>query len=160
MVEPTSPPMIERPRETEVYRPLSGLAVAAFGLAVFYTLVLAIVALTSLLARTPPFLPPWTLIFPAAAYGLCGAARATPPVCRGNTLRRGAHHLGRRLSYLGLVYLAIYVAIFMAVKMQAERFTRAWFKKIEDGKIALAFLDTRKPDERELDDPNVGRTGH
>ena len=108
---PTSPPVIERPREMEVYRPLSGLAVAAFALALIYTVVLAIVALTSLLARTPPFLPPWTLVVPATAFLLAVGAAQHLRYAEGTRSGEELITWARRLSYLGLVYLAIYVAI-------------------------------------------------
>jgi hypothetical protein len=150
----TNPPLMERPREAEVYRPLSGLAVAAFCLSGFYAGVLAIVALTSLLSRTPPFLSPWTLVVPAAAAILALAARQHLKYAEGTRSGAGLITWSLRLSALGLLYLAIYLATFLAVKMQAERFTRAWFDKLKEGKVAAAFLDTRKPDEREGDDPN------
>lgn len=154
MAEP-SPPVIERPRETEIYRPLSGVAVAAFGLALVYAIVLAIVAVISLLSRTPPFLAPWTLVFPALSFALALGASQHLRYAEGTRSGESLITWARRLSYLGLVYLAIYVAIFVAVKMQAERFTRTWFDKVKKGELASAFLDTRKPEERDADDPNL-----
>src|SRR5687768_11510039 len=112
---PASPPVLEPARETEVYRPLSGLAVAAFGLALFYSLVLGVVAIISLLTRTPPFLPPWTLVVPAAAFLLATGAAQHLRYAEGTRSGEGLITWARRLSYLGLVYLAIYVAIFLAV---------------------------------------------
>jgi hypothetical protein len=154
MAEP-SPPVIERPRETEVYRPLSGVAVAAFALALIYAIVLAIVAVSSLLSRTPPFLAPWTLVIPAFAFLLAIGADQHLRYAEGTRSGESLIRWAKRLTVLGLLYLAVYVAIFISVKLQAERFTRAWFDKVKDGKLAAAFLDTRKPEERDNDDPNL-----
>lgn len=153
MAEPTAP-LIDRPTETEVYRPLSGLAVAAFGLAALYAVVLGVVGITCLVSRTPPFLSPWTLLVPATAAVLGVAARQHLRYAEGTRSGEGLVTWAFRLSALGLVYLAIYLATFLAVKMQAEKFSREWFEKIRDGKLNAAFLDTRKPEERENDDPN------
>jgi hypothetical protein len=61
--------------ESFQYRPLSGLALAGFALAVVYSAVIGIYAVMALIAGVPVFLPPWALIFPLIALALAGAAR-------------------------------------------------------------------------------------
>ena len=141
----TNPPLMERPREAEVYRPLSGLAVAAFCLAGFYAGVLAIVALTSLLSRTPPFLSPWTLVVPAAAAILALAARQHLKYAEGTRSGDGLITWSLRLRQLACS-IAIYLATFLAVKMQAEA-SRAGSTSSE-GEGRGRFFDTQADDAR------------
>src|SRR5690349_6288502 len=63
------------PAVTETYRPLSLLALAGFGLAVIYDLVVLIGAAVSLFSHIPWLMPGWTFLLPVAALILCWAAR-------------------------------------------------------------------------------------
>jgi hypothetical protein len=148
---PTPPPALEAPRSADVYRPLSAVAVTAFALAIVYVVILVVFGIICIINRTPFFLSPWTLLLPAAAFGLAVAARQHLRYSEGTRSGEALVVWAKRLSIAGLLYLAIYVAIFWSVWMQAEKAVDAWFAKIGKGDDQLreAFIDTLKPEERQ-----------
>src|SRR5579859_5885359 len=65
----------ELPVQTESYRPLSLMALAGFGVAALYTLIVVGGGAIALLARIPWLMPTWTFLIPLTALVLCWVAR-------------------------------------------------------------------------------------
>jgi hypothetical protein len=145
----------EGPGRAEIYQPLSLLALAALLLAAVYALVITGLAVVAFASGTMMFLGLWSLVFPALAALLAYVARQqirrSEGILSGMVLTTWALWLS---VLFGLGYTAYYVATFLAISWQAERFTRKWFDKLRDGKVAEAFMDTREPAQRKIENPH------
>jgi hypothetical protein len=147
MSNPTGP-ALQTPRSDDVYRPLSSIAVVAFALAVVYVLLLGVFGILCLINRQPLFLSPWTLLIPAAAFALAVAAGQHLRYSEGTRSGEALVTWAKRLSIAGLLYLAVYVAIYVSVQQQASTYVENWFKLIKNDDLYEAFKETRKPEER------------
>jgi hypothetical protein len=125
----------------ETYRPLSLLALAGFGLAVLYALIVLVGGGIALYGRTPWLMPAWSFLLPLAALVVCWAAR--------NRIRDSEDTLsgvafttwGFRLTIvLGLTYTAYYTATFFAVRGHAFACADAFFEQLKQGNTGKAFL--------------------
>jgi hypothetical protein len=194
------------PTAPETYRPLSGLALAAFLLALLYAAAVALgglwafatahpwwLLILTLLAPplgalaaplfgvrgarkvlgaaglsllglyallgvgglvayshdNPWLLPGWTVLIPAVAAGLAWFARGRIRDSEG-TLGGAAlatWGLGLSLAF-GLTYVAYYAGAYVAVRQQAESFSRDWVKLIAHNELAKAYVQTMPPRDR------------
>lgn len=131
----------EVPVATETYRPLSLLALAGFGLAVVYALVVLVGAAVALFGRIPWLMPNWTFLLPLAALTVCWAARTRIHNAEGTLSGSTFTTWGFRLTIIvGLTYAAYYGATFFAVRGQAIDFADDFFKKLKEGRIEQAFM--------------------
>jgi hypothetical protein len=129
------------PMASETYRPLSLLALAGFGLAVLYALVVLIGAAVALFSRIPWLMPSWTFLLPLAALVLCWAARTRIRESEGTLSGLAFTTWGFRLTILvGLTYAAYYGATFFAVRGQAIDCADRFFEDIKQGRNEQAFL--------------------
>jgi hypothetical protein len=129
------------PTTIETYQPLSLLAMAGFGLAVVYALVVLIGAAIALFSRIPWLMPYWTFLIPLAVLIVCGAARARIRNSEGTLSGLGFTTWGSRLAILvGLTYLAYYGFTFLAVRFQALDCADQFFEQIKQGHLEKAFL--------------------
>ncbi|HWG45037.1 MAG TPA: hypothetical protein VN688_19870 [Gemmataceae bacterium] len=129
------------PTGSESYRPLSLLALAAFGTSVVYALIVLIGGAVALFNHIPCLMPSWTFLLPIAILVLCWVAR--------NRIRNGEGTLtglafttwGIRLTVVvGLTYLAYYGFTFFAVRLQAQDYADEFFKELQQGHTERAFL--------------------
>ena len=134
------------PSESQPYRPLSLLAIAAFGLAAVYTVIAVIVGLIAMLNRTPLPLPIWTLLLPVLATTMAFVARFQIRRSEGTVggLKLASWAVGLSAG-VGIVYGMYYLGTFLAVRSQAQAFADAWLQKIVRGKLDDAFNDTTPP---------------
>lgn len=135
------------------YRPLSGLAVAGFGLAVVFAVVVAGMGVTAL--RTgKPLLIGWMLVVAIAAAGLSLAGQIQVRRSEGTRAGLALARWGWWLSLVfGLGYGAYLVATELAVRQQAREFSENWFDKLASGDKTQAFLWTLSPSQRQGDNP-------
>jgi hypothetical protein len=149
MAEPTPVLAPPEPGVDDVYRPLSALAVASIVVAGGYAALVTILSVVAFATSTPLFLAIWTVVFPAAGLFLAVLGRLrirnSEGVLSGMVLTTWAWWLS--LLY-GLGYIAYYVGAYLAVSNQAEAFTTDWLRKVADGKMAEAFLETQEPAKR------------
>jgi hypothetical protein len=149
---PTLP--ADNPVQTEVYRPLSRLALAGLMVAGSYAVILGVLALVAFITGVPLFLRIETLAIPALgailAYLGRQQIRGSEGVLSGTALTTWALWLA---GLSGLGYTAYYFGTYFAVTWQAANFTRSWLDKIRDDKVMEAFLDTQKPEKRKNDKP-------
>jgi hypothetical protein len=130
-------------------------ALAGFGLAVLYAVIVLGGGLFSLIFHTPWVLPVWLFLLPVAAAALSWLARlqiqSAEDTLGGLALARWG--LGLSLV-LGLSYGAFYTATYFAVRQQASAFGNQWVGLMTEDKIDRAFLLTipppRPPDDDEL----------
>lgn len=129
------------PLSSESYRPLSLLALAGFGLAVLYALVVVIGAAAALFNRIPWLMPNWTFLLPVAALVVCWAARTRIRDSEGTLSGLAFTTWGFRLTIvIGLTYAAYYGFTFFAVRLQATECADRFFEQIEQGHLEQAFL--------------------
>lgn len=133
---------------TETYRPLSLLALAGFGLAVIYALVVLIGAAVALFNRVPWLMPVWTFLVPLAALVICWTARTRIRDAEGTLGGAAFTTWGMRLAILvSLPYAAYYLATFFAVRVDAVASANRFFALLKQEKYEQAFLLS-------LDNPN------
>jgi hypothetical protein len=155
MAQPNPPLIADRPTGLPDYRPLSVLALASFVIAAVYAAAVLVLGLVAFFSRSPLVLNAWTLVFPVLAGVLAVLARLAINRSEGTRTGAALAKWGGRLSLVfGLVYLAYYLGAYLAVSIQADNFTRAWFDKVREGKINAAFLDTVEPLVRLTDNPD------
>lgn len=148
----------DRPAPSAVYRPVSILAIVSLAVAGIYSAVVFAISAFSIYLRTPLFLEPWTLLFPALAGAL--ALTAGRQIRRAEGTRSGAalaSWSGWLCILFGLGYLAFYIGTYLAVWMQAQDFTNKWIDKIRKGEVSSinsAFLDTQDPEQRRNERPD------
>ncbi len=130
----------------DVYRPLSGIAVASFILAVVYALLMGVVAVVAMTKGIPLFMAVWTLVIPIAGVTLAYIARRQIRTSGGI---RGGMALTKWATWLciifGLGYFAYYVGTRMAVTWQAEQYTDRWIDALKKGDVNRGFLETLAP---------------
>lgn len=129
------------PAATETYRPLSLLALAGFGIAVVYALVVLIGAAVALFSHIPWLMPFWTFLLPLAALVLCWAARSQIRDSEGTLSGLAFTTWGLRLAILvGLTYAAYYGATFFAVRGQAVDCADNFLEQLKQGREEQAFV--------------------
>src|SRR6266851_5352132 len=133
----------EQPPET-LYRPVSGLAIAALVIAVGYAIVVGGVAIIALASGTPVFPGTWTLIIPAISFTLAVIASRQIRMSEGTRSGLGLVTWAWWLSILfGVGYGAVYGGTLLAVWWQADAdIQRYFFDKIRAGKVDEAFAFT------------------
>jgi hypothetical protein len=148
MAEPTTFPE-DHISEPVAYQRISAFAIAGLIIAIGYAVVLAFAAFLSLRFKDPLLLPVWGQVVPLLGAVLSVLAlwsiRNSGGVLTGTKLAQTACWLS---VVLGLGYTSYYMATRFAIINQANDFTMKWFKKLEEGDIGGAFLDTRDPAHR------------
>ncbi|MBL8799473.1 MAG: hypothetical protein JNM56_36665 [Planctomycetia bacterium] len=150
--------------EAAEYRPLSGLALTGFGLALFFALVLLVAAVVAFRSGAPLILHPSLLLIPALAAALCGLAWLRIVRSRGT-------QAGLRLAKLGLLITGLAIGAYLpwrvgkelAVQREAQTFADAWLDQLRQGgphslDSYIAFWQVLDPDRRDprrpLDNPD------
>jgi hypothetical protein len=139
-----------RPDDLQVYRPLSGLAIAGLALALLYVSLVLISSVAGLVQGAPFYWPGWMVLLAIAGAGL--SLLALRQIRRSEGTRAGAKvaQWGLGLSVVaGLGYTAYDFATSVAVKQQANRFLMeagedaGFFPLLEKGDVNAAFLLTQ-----------------
>jgi hypothetical protein len=133
------------PDAAATYRPVSGLAVAALGVAVLAAVVIVIAGVAAKLKGRPVLLPS---LFLLAGLGLALSLTARWQIRRAEGTRAGIKlaNWGLWLSLLfGLGYAAYYAATDLALREQAEGIADRWFAFLAKGEAEKAFRLTRPP---------------
>jgi hypothetical protein len=145
------------------YRPLSGLALAGFGLALLFALTLLVAAAVALRSGAPLILHPSLLLVPALIAGVCGLAWL-------RIVRSQGAQAGLKLAKAGLLITCVAVGAYLpwrigkelAVQREAEAFADAWLAQVRQGAphsldSYIAFWQVLNPDRRDprrpLDNP-------
>jgi hypothetical protein len=132
------------PAPAETYQPLSLLAMAGFGLAVLYALVVLAGGAISLMGHIPWLMPYWTFLLPIAALVVCRAARSRILNSEGTLSGLAFTTWGTRLAILlSVTYAAYYFATFLAVRGPAINCGNEFFQKIKAGQRLQAFVMTQ-----------------
>jgi hypothetical protein len=128
----------------EVYRPLSLLAIVVFGLAIFYSWVIAGIAVFTYFSGDTLFLPFWTLLPPAVILPLCLAARRRVLRSEGTLGGERLVNWGLGLTIVfGLGYWSYHAATFLALRQQAVAFVGSKFiPALTKGNIEEAYILT------------------
>jgi hypothetical protein len=125
----------------ETYRALSLMAMAGFGLAVLYALVVVVGGAVSLMAHIPWLMPYGTFLLPIAALIVCRAARTRILSSEGTLSGLAFSTWGSRLAILiSVTYAAYYFATFLAVRGPAINCANEFLQKIKSGQRLQAFL--------------------
>lgn len=156
MAETTTLLPTERPTERIIYRPLSGLAVAGFVIAVVFTVLIIIFGLLALVSGTPLALGLWVMGFPISAAILSLLGRQQIRQSEGTRTGMGMASWGWWLSLIfGLGYLAFHGGTYLAVWWQAEEQGKKFFAQLQEGKIIEAFNDHLVSPTQRLMTPDV-----
>jgi hypothetical protein len=140
----------------EVYRPLSLLALAGFGLAVLYAAVVGFSAVVALFNRQPLLLPLFLFLVPAVAFVLSWTARNRIRSSEGTRSGLGFTSWGIGLSLVcGLLYGAYYAATYFAVRQQASTLADQYFDLIRKDDLPRAFRLGVEPWRRPADDAGL-----
>lgn len=144
------------PVQTETYRPLSLMALAGFGVAALYTLIVVGGGAIALLARIPWLMPTWTFLIPLTGLVLCWLARRHIRDSE-NTLSGLAFTTWgiRLIIVVALTYAAYYSVSFLAVELQAKDCVAQFFDLIERGQTERAFLHAMGVNPRDMEDAEV-----
>lgn len=131
----------QAPASSETYQPLSLLAMAGFGLAIIYSLIVLVGGAVSLFGHTPWLIPYWTFLLPIAVLIICRAARTRIALSEGTLSGLAFTTWGSRLAVLfSLPYAAYYFATFLAVRGPAIDCANDFFQKIKTSQLEQAFL--------------------
>jgi hypothetical protein len=153
MADPTTFPE-EHVSAPLIYRPISGFAIAAIIVASGYALIVVLACIAGLSEATPVLLSPWLQAVAVIGAGLAIAAwvqiNRSEGTIAGLKLTLWSLFLS---AFFGLGYVAYYVATYLAIRSQADTFTQRWVRKLEDGKVNSAFLDTQDPAQRKNVNP-------
>jgi hypothetical protein len=153
MADPTTFPE-EHVGEPIVYRPISGLAIAAVIVACSYALIVVLACVAGLSEWTPVLLSPWIQSLAVIGAGLAIAAwvriYSSEGTIAGLKLALSSLVIS---AFFGLGYGAYYVATYLAIRQQADAFAQLWFRQLEEGKINSAFLLTQDPAQRKNVNP-------
>ena len=142
--------------EPEPYRPLSLLALAAFGAAVVYSLVVLLGGVVALLGNIPWLMPAWTFLIPIFILVLCWAARRRIRNREGTLSGLPFTVWGLRLTVVvGLTYAAYYGFTFFAVRLQAIDCANQFFEQLEQGRVERAFLIAMGVTVKDMDDAEL-----
>jgi hypothetical protein len=129
------------PTPTQTYQPLSLLAMAGFGLAIVYALVVLIGGAVSLLSHKPWLMPYWTFLLPIAVLFVSWAARTRILNSEGTLSGLAFTTWGSRLAiFLSIPYAAYLFATFLAVRGSAIDCANDFFQRIKAGRLEEAFL--------------------
>jgi hypothetical protein len=132
------------PAASETYQPLSLFAMASFGLAVVYALVVLIGAAVALVSHIPWLMPYWTFLIPIGVLVVCWVARTRILNSEGTMSGLGFTTWGSRLAVLFAVpYAAYYFATFLAVRSPAIDCANDFLQKIKESRLDLAFLQSQ-----------------
>lgn len=136
------------PEPAGTYQPLSLLAMAGFGLAVVYALIVLVGGAISLMSHIPWLMPYWTFLLPLAVLVVCRAARTRILNSEGTLSGLAFTTWGTRLAILFTVtYAAYYFATFLAVRGPAIDRANEFLQKIKNGQRPEAFLMTMRPED-------------
>jgi hypothetical protein len=139
-----------------VYRPLSGLTIAAFGIAAVYSAIIVIGAVVAAIQKMPLISIGWTLVFPVTAVVLAVIGWMQIQMSEGT-------RTGKRLAVwaiassivVSLGYWSYYAATYLVIRRDAEKFARQYFEKIKEGKLESAFLLAVPPKQRPPEDASL-----
>src|SRR5262249_30346034 len=158
MAEPTPIPTSNQLSTERDYRPVSGLAIAALGLAAVFAVLVLAVGGGAMFTGSPFILDFWLLLLPISGGALAVVALWQIRVSEGTRAGGTLATVALWLSLLfGLGYAAYALATYFAVRSQAETFllgadagpdTGFLVKLTDRNKVNAAFLLTRPPDER------------
>jgi hypothetical protein len=141
---------------SETYQPLSLLALAGFGLAVLYGLIVVLGAVVALFNRMPWLMPGWTFLIPLAAIALSWAARNRVLNSEGTLSGLPFTTWGIGISaFIGLNYAAYYGSTYWAISQQADECARKFIGLLQDDRPDLAYLLTVRPIQPDDDSPEL-----
>jgi hypothetical protein len=153
MAEPT-PTLARSPRSETGYRPISGLALAALGVAAVFALSIGLIGLTAFFTEQPFFVGIWVVIFPMAGLALAIAAQRRIRRSDGAMGGEGVAGWAWWLSVLfGLGFVAFYFGTYLAARRQAEDWNARWFKMVQENRLIDGFLMTLDPAHRKFYKP-------
>jgi hypothetical protein len=141
--------------ESTSYRPLSGLAIAGFGLAVLYALGMTVLAVVALATGVPMLLDQMAIVWPVGAFAVSAAGWLQINRSEGTRAGLALARWGMLLSaVVGLCYLSWRVAKEQAVKAEAQSFADDWLARLRvfsshDVDRYVAFWETLDPDRRD-----------
>jgi len=142
------------PVEGEGYKPISGLAIAAFVASIVGAIAVTGMFIASRLSGKPTYQP---LLLLPALIGLALAIAARWQIRSSDGTRLGIRFANAAIwiaVVFGVSYLTHIVVIELAIRNQARQFTEAWVKKVATGPIETAFLDVLLPAQRNSFQPN------
>lgn len=147
-----------------VYKPVSGLALAGFGLACLYAGMVALATGVALVQGVPFFLPGWMILVAIAGLGVSLWAQAQIRASEGTRAGMKLARWGCWLSLVsGLGYLAYTTFTGFALTQQASAFLieeqgdeSGFFPHLQKGgrSFNVAFLLTMPPNERAGSEPD------
>jgi hypothetical protein len=141
-----------------VYRPLSLLALAGFGLAAVFMAVMVVLAAFALFSRTPLLLAVYWFLIPLATLGLCWVARQRVRDSEGTLSGEALASWGLTLSLLViLLYGSYYAATFFALRQQATAYADRWLDELKKGHVERAYWMALLPESRsgDIDSPGL-----
>ncbi len=148
-----APPSLPEP---EVYRPLSLVALAGFGLAVLYAAVIGVSSLVALFNRAPLLLPTALFLVPLAAAVLSWVGRNQVRASEGTRSGAALALWGIRLSLIcGLLYAGYVAGTYFAVRQQAIALADQWMDLLRNDELARAYRLTILPAVRPADDARL-----
>jgi hypothetical protein len=131
------------------YRPLALLSVIGMGVAVVYTLAMAVGSIIALFQGRPWLLGPWTAIFPLGAAGLSLIGYLQIQRSEGTLGGRRLALAGMALPLgIGLVYWSYVLATFLAIRHQADLYGREFISRLQNQETLAAFWMTLPPEVR------------
>jgi hypothetical protein len=157
MGDPAPAPIVDRPSDPLIYRPLSGVALGGFALACFFGGLVLISTLLALFLGMPFFLPGWMVILPAAGAVLSLMGRRHVRNAEGTRAGERLARWGLGLSvFVGLGYYAYVAFTGLAITQQANTFLTVkgddsgFFPRLAEGgqEVNYAFLLSLPPGER------------
>lgn len=152
--EAARPAYLPPPAEPgEPYRPLSALALAGLGLALFYALIIVVGGAIAYSTGDSFLLSFWTVLLPLAALAVSWAARRSILGSEGalGGLRLTGWGIGLSLVF-GLSYWSYVAATIMATRQQAAAFVEAKFlPALAKGRVDEAFILTFAPPRPNVD---------
>jgi hypothetical protein len=141
---------------SEPYRPLSLQALAGFGVAAVYALVVVVGAAVALVNHMPYLMPKWSFLVPVAAIVLCWVARARIRSSEDTLSGLSFTTWGVRLSVLvGLCYAAYYGSTYFALRQQAKKCAEDFFTYLKQGNPERAYMLSMDPSLRSLKDDEL-----
>jgi len=143
--------------EEGVYRPISGLALVGFILAVVYAVVVVLFGAAAFYQGQPLLLGSLNFLVVAGVV-LCLAGWVHISRSEGTRAGRGLARVGLLVGLaFGLGYLAYYGATYFAIREQADKFAREWLALLQEGKANAAFLRSMEPAIRQGVNPDDER---
>src|SRR5437016_812934 len=103
-----------------VYRPLSSAAVAGFGIAALYSVVIVLGGVVSWIGGTPWLVGGWSVLFPVVAAGLCLAGWFTVQTSEGTRTGKSLAVWGLTLALVTSVgYWSYYAVTYFFIRRDA-----------------------------------------